>query len=178
MIRFFFHLVLTLSVLLPAAVFADFPVRSTGVVEWVADGDTFRFKADNSAAFSILRQAAEDKDKATDRDLRVEDRFHSDGSFLVRLSNVDTAESKHPDASRNTKAGEEAAAYVKALIEGKNATIECYEVGYWGRAICSLWTDEFELGTHLISRHYSDYLTRYGRHPRLDSEYRQAMFYR
>ncbi|MDQ2077416.1 thermonuclease family protein [Marinimicrobium sp. ABcell2] len=151
------------------------PVRSTGVVTWVADGDTFRFKADDPAAFEALRVVARQKDRQTARDLRVNDRFWSDNSFLVRVANIDTEESQHPDSSRNTQAGREAGEYVKGLLQGVAATVECYDIGYWGRPICSLWTESFELGTHLIEQGYADYETGFGRHPTMDTHYRRAM---
>lgn len=151
------------------------PVRTTGVVTWVADGDTFRFKADDPTAFEILLSVAKLRDRQTSRDLKVADRFWSDGSFLVRLANIDTPESKHKDSTRNTQAGRDAAIYVKGMLEGAAATVECYDIGHWGRAICSLWTESFELGTHLIERGLSVYETGFGRHPTMDKHYRRAM---
>lgn len=151
------------------------PVRSTGIVTWVADGDTFRFKADDPIAFEILLGVARRRDRETSQDLQVDDRFWSDGSFLVRLANIDTPESRHIDPSRNTQAGRDAGNYVKGLLEGAAATVECYDIGHWGRPICSLWTEAFELGTHLIERGFSDYETGFGRHPTMDKHYRRAM---
>lgn len=151
------------------------PVRTTGVVTWVADGDTFRFRADDPTAFEFLLGVAKQRDREVSRDLRVNDRFWSDGSFLVRLANIDTPESRHIDPSRNTQAGRDAGSYVKGLLEGAAATVECYDIGHWGRPICSLWTEAFELGTHLIERGLSDYQTRFGSHPTMDKHYRRAM---
>lgn len=150
-------------------------VTTTGTVTWVADGDTFRFSADDRSVWQALRDEAAKKQGATGRDMRVGSRFLSaDASFLVRLANVDTAESRHPDATRNTRAGAMAAQHVKSLITGVRATVRCWEIGYYGRPICSLWMGDLELGSHLIRAGYSDYEFEYGRHPTLDREYREA----
>lgn len=153
-----------------------FPIRITGTVTWVADGDTFRFAANEPSLFRSLQGQAERSDAMVGRDLKVDQRFDNrNASFLVRVANIDTAESQHPDARRNSEAGRKAGAYVKELIQGVEGTVECYDIGYWGRPICSLWTNDLELGTHLIKKGYAQYETDYGQHPTMDSKYRQAM---
>lgn len=175
--RVFILAILAALSLLPALATASegFPVRVTGTVVWVADGDTFRFSVNEVGQYRLLKDAAERADKNVGRDLRVDSRFDErNHSFLVRVANIDTAESKHPDNRRNTDAGREAAEYVRRLIQGGEGTVECYTIGYWGRPICSLWTEDLELGAHLIEKGYSRYETEFGRHPTMDSDYRRA----
>ena len=44
----------------------------------------------------------------------------------IRLLNVDTDESVHPNQSRNTSFGREASRAVKKAIQGKTADLKCY----------------------------------------------------
>ncbi len=88
-------------------------------------------------------------------------------TFLVRVGNVDTAESE-------TVAGQEAEQFARSLLEGQRGTLYCWDIGYYGRPICSFWTNGWEYGQTLIEKGYSVYETRYGRHPLFDTEYTAA----
>ena len=69
---------------------------------------------------------------------------YSDGSWaVVRLIGVDTPESMHPDASKNTKAGEEASRHTKtALPSGTTVWLEkdVSDTDKYGRHLRYVWT--------------------------------------
>lgn len=52
------------------------------------------------------------------------DTFEIEDGQKVRLIGVDTPESVHPDASKNTEFGETASAYTKGMLEGKTVYLE------------------------------------------------------
>lgn len=153
--------------LLPAAY--GFELESKGRVVWVADGDSFRFKPDNALMWVRLKKHAQNKQLEAGRSMRVVDRFRADDlSFLLRVGNVDTAEPA-------TQAGRLSEAFSKALLEGESGTLYCWDIGYYGRPICSFWTRNWEFGEVLIKKGHSDYVTKFGRHPRLHQEYLRAV---
>ncbi|UTF59614.1 hypothetical protein [Gilvimarinus sp. DA14] len=105
--------VLSLTLTSPSSL--AFELSSKGEVVWVADGDSFRFRPDNALMWVKLRKQALARDKNTTHSMRVDDRFvHEDMSFLVRVGNVDTAES-------NTARGIEAERFARAKLEGERA---------------------------------------------------------
>ncbi|WP_019025300.1 MULTISPECIES: thermonuclease family protein [unclassified Thioalkalivibrio] len=173
--------VIALAALAPAGAqqATPFQVHSNGTVSWVADGDTMRVQIDNRSAYETLKREARGLQSTVDRDLRVNDRFRDrDMSALVRIGNIDTPESVHEDESRNTEEGAQASAYVKELMEGTRVELVCWDIGHWGRPICSLYGgdhgDRFDLGVHLVQKGYAEYVGSFGAHPYWDDEYRRA----
>ncbi|MCP8900631.1 thermonuclease family protein [Gilvimarinus xylanilyticus] len=145
-----------------------FELKSKGEIVWVADGDSFRFRPDNALMWVKLKSFAKTRDGKTTHSLRVDDRFHlKDMSFLVRVGNVGTAES-------GTTQGRLAEQFARSVLEGAEGTLYCWDIGYYGRPICSFWTDNWEYGQALIEKGYSDYETRYGEHPRFHKKYLKA----
>lgn len=68
-----------------------------------------------------------------------------DDGQRVRLIGIDAPESAHPDAERNTEAGEEASAFLKALLpEGTTIYLE-YDAereDNYGRTLAYVWLEE------------------------------------
>ena len=79
----------------------------------------------------------------------------------VRLIGVDTPESVHPDASRNTAAGESASAYTKALLTGKDVMLEFDEGRYdkYDRMLAYVYLDGEMVNATLIEKGYADTMT-------------------
>ena len=67
-----------------------------------------------------------------------------DGSECrIRMIGIDTPESVHPDASRNTEQGKAAAAYTTELLTGKQVYLE-YDTDRtddYGRTLAYVWLD-------------------------------------
>jgi endonuclease YncB( thermonuclease family) len=153
----------------------DFNIRGRGTIVHVTDGDTFIVKAQSAQTVERLRQRAEADEQRYQRDLNTNDRFRlNEQTFVVRVGNIDTEESMHVDRSKNTAEGRYASSYAKKLLFQKEISFQCWEIGYYGRAICSVWNDEWEFGSHMISRGFSTYITKYGRHPFLHERYKAA----
>jgi micrococcal nuclease len=106
----------------------------------------------------------------------VEVRYH-DLVLPVRLLCVDTAESVHPDAKRNTHAGAQASLWAKQYLADQPIRIEFerkdwhMQVDRYGRALGYLWIDHAPLGVgpedelfneSLIRQGLSAYITAYG----------------
>lgn len=152
-----------------------FEASGTGQVVHVSDGDTFTVVADSAESWEQVRTEAVKKQQRTDRDLNVSKRFNaSERSFVIRVGNIDTAESVHPDSSRNSRAGKVASNYARDLLLGERVSFTCWDIGYYGRAICSVWNDEWEFGSHMIARGLSRYETEYGEHPYWHEGYLKA----
>lgn len=140
-------------------------IRGQGLVNYVVDGDTMDIRVPVSARQELL-------DAGYVSPEHISERF---GTFRVRLANVDTEESVHEDDSRNSAAGDASSSDVRSQILRKNAEYSCWQRGHYGRAVCSLNVDGVgDLGLYLIETGQSPYVTGFGRHPYLDSEYRQA----
>lgn len=151
---------------------ADFNLQSEGQVVWVADGDSFYFKPRDALMWVKLKRRARALQAKTGRLLRLADRFNQDDmSFLVRVGNVDTAESAPAGRGKSTAAGRRAEAFAKGLLSHRQGTLYCWEIGYYGRPICSFWTPKWEYGQELIAHGHSDYVTEFGRHPRWHKAY-------
>ena len=122
----------------------------------------------------------------------VEIRYH-DMVLAVRLRCVDTAESVHPDAKRNSTAGDRASAWAKEQLLGQRVRVEFerkdwhMELDRYGRALGYLWIDHPPIGpgpedvlfNELLIRHgFSAYITTYGtagpHHGRLSSAEAEA----
>lgn len=141
-------------------------VSGKGFVYRVIDGDTYDINVDNQDVYNALKEESNRKGKQY-----LKDKYKS---FRVRLANIDTAESKHPDQYRNSSKGQSTSDYVKNLIEKEKVFFECWDQGKYGRFICSVSFDGNDLGLQLIEEGYSNYVTKYGRHPYLDNEYKNA----
>ena len=99
----------------------------------------------------------------------------SNNTFTVRLSNIDTAESKHPDKYKNTKFGKKTSNVAKNTFSGDLVKYTCYEKGYYGRSICSVSSKEDgDYGEFLISNGYSSYEKGFGNHPEYHWKYMKA----
>lgn len=75
----------------------------------------------------------------------------------VRLIGIDTPESVHPDASKNTEAGKTASEYTKSLIEGKYVTLEfdVQERDMYGRFLAYVYVDGYMLNKKLLEEDYA-----------------------
>jgi endonuclease YncB( thermonuclease family) len=106
----------------------------------------------------------------------VEVRYH-DLALAVRLKNIDTAESVHGDARRNTAFGEETSRWAKSYLTGERVRVEFARKDWriaedhHGRALGFLWLDrdppgagpEDELYNETVIRQgFSRYVTTYG----------------
>ena len=69
-------------------------IKGYGVLVKVIDGDTFIVAANDPSHTHSLRQRGVKKE-----------RYGDASQFKIRLANVDTPESTHPDKSRNTVEG-------------------------------------------------------------------------
>jgi len=147
------------------------PAIGAGVVHRVIDGDTYDVNLDSPDLFSrFVSDAAGDRG----RQRYLNERHRS---IRVRLANVDTPESVHANAQRNSREGAEISAQVKLMIEGKPVRVLCHDWGRYGRSICNVQIDGVpagDVGLWLIQQGYSPYVTRWGRNPYLHREYQQA----
>ncbi len=75
----------------------------------------------------------------------------------VRLIGVDTPESVHPDASKNTAAGVTASEYTKFLLTGKSVTLEfdVQERDKYGRLLAYVFVDGYMLNKKLLQEGYA-----------------------
>ena len=113
---------------------------------------------------------------------------YGDLGLAVRLRGVNAAESVHPDAKRNTTAGEEASAFAKSYLEGKPVRIEfeqrhgLIDLDRHDRALGWLWIEAGPPGPDgdelfnatLVSKGYSRYETKYGISPRHHRQMQEA----
>ncbi|MFB2351335.1 hypothetical protein, partial [Priestia megaterium] len=80
---------------------APYDVSGTGTITWVADGDTVRVKVNETEAFAVLYAIASQEERNRQRSLQINKRFNTaEQTMLIRISNIDTDESVHPDPSR------------------------------------------------------------------------------
>ena len=106
----------------------------------------------------------------------VEVRYH-DLALAVRLRNIDTAESVHPDANRNTAMGTETSRWAKEYLNGVRIRVEFarrdwhIDEDHYGRALGLLWIDRDPVGPGpedelynetVIRQGFSRYVTAYG----------------
>lgn len=148
----------------------QFTKTGSGTVYWVADGDTMIVSGIAEDVYRAIRRHAEAAQRATSRNLRVDDRFNDrHRSMLVRIGNIDAPESVHHDPSLNTDQGQAAADYVRHLLTDREVEFVCWRIGFFGRPICSLYGGEFgldfDLGVHLIEKGLAEYVDRFGLHP-------------
>lgn len=175
--KFIRLLVVLFAVALPVEGMAseEFDIRGQGTIIYVTDGDTFIVQSDSGRVVEQLRQHAEEHEQRYHRDLNTNDRFRlRKQTFVVRVGNIDTAESVHVDPTRNTAAGRYASSYAKKMLYQERVNFRCWDIGYYGRAICSVWNEDWEYGSYMISQGMTDYKTKYGRHPFFDDLYQKA----
>lgn len=79
----------------------------------------------------------------------------------LRLIGVDTPESVHPDASKNTAEGKIASEYTKAMIEGKDVAIEfdVQERDQYGRLLGYVWFNGKMINKTLVQEGYAKIAT-------------------
>lgn len=142
-------------------------VEGKAKVYSVIDGDTYNLNAFSKESYNQLKSFARSKDDYK----YFYDKYNS---FRVRLANVDTEESKHVNAKRNTAKGQETSDYVKSFLTGKTVDYSCWKMGKFNRVICSVTYQGRDLGIKLIQEGYSDYLTKFGKHPYMHNEYKIA----
>lgn len=97
----------------------------------------------------------------------VEVRYH-DLALALRLLNVDTAESAHPDQRRNSELGAETSRWAKAHLAGARVRVEFarkdwrIELDHYGRALAYLWLDRAPDGPGPEDELYNETLIREG----------------
>lgn len=133
----------------------------------VIDGDTYILNAATHKGYNEVKSLATTKDDYK----YFRDKYKS---FRVRLANTNTAESVHRDKAKNSAKGEKSSGYVKKLITGKRVAYSCWKMGDFNRVICSIRYNGKDLGIHLIEEGHSPYITYFGKHPYLHSEYKKA----
>ncbi|MCC1496823.1 thermonuclease family protein [Alcanivorax sp. 1008] len=141
-------------------------VEGDGLVYRVIDGDTYIVNVEAPSTYrTLLATAPPGAGKHFNPHYK---------SFKIRLANVDTPESVHVDASRNTPAGKKASAFAKELLEGKFVSFKCWTFDKYGRAICSVSKGSEDVGETLIRGGFTKYETRWGTHPYLHERYLRA----
>jgi endonuclease YncB( thermonuclease family) len=145
------------------------PLIGLGTVYRVVDADTFVVNVVDPAIFKrFVEHAGNDKRRLRYLDTRYQ-------SIRIRLANINTPESVHANAARNTVAGKAISQEVKRLIEGETIEFRCHDWGNYGRSICNVGlqsrTGSQDLGQWLIGRGYSEYVTRWGKNPYYHDQY-------
>ncbi len=84
----------------------------------------------------------------------------------VRLLNVDTPESVHPDPRRNTPEGEAAGRWTRERLLGRRVLLEWDgdgpARGRYGRLLAYVWLDGRNFNLELVRAGLSPYYTKYG----------------
>ncbi len=115
--------------------------------------------ADGNAATGVL-------DRVVDGDT-VAVRYH-DLLLQVRLRSLDTPESVHPDAERNTDLGRQVSAWAKDHLADKRVRLEFQRHGWriatdkHGRALADLWIDHAPAGPGPEDELYQEMVIRQG----------------
>jgi len=142
-----------------------FDVQGSGYIYRAVDGDTYWVSGIEPQVYRQLYSQSRDSDHFNDRYRSVK----------MRLGAVDTAESVHTNEARNTLRGKSISAHMKRLTEDQQVTFRCWDVGKYGRPICSVSASNIgDIGLYLIQNGFSEYVTHWGRHPYLDAQYRRA----
>ena len=155
-------------------------IQGGGYIEWVTDGDTARVHTATLATVQRLRAQAVIAQRRYNRRFDLERIYRTDPaspSVLIRVANINTAESVHRDSARNSQAGIRASAFAKAVFTGDSASIDCHTIGYYGRPVCNIISDQDgDWAKVMIERGFSGYVIKYGRHPdaHWHQVYRQA----
>ena len=146
----------------------DTRISGAGEVYRAKDGDTLIVNVRDESVYLALKQRATSKTEQG----HFNDKYRS---IVVRLAGVDTPESVHPDQSRNSQSGASASSFTKALTEGRSVRFLCYDFGRYGRLICNVEVNQYDLGLRLIEAGHATYTAKYGAHPYLHDVYLQAM---
>lgn len=130
-----------------------------GYIYRVIDGDTVIASGLSSPAFEVLAERVDPK--YVNREYR---------SIRIRIDGINTAES-------GTGSGDEATRFLKGRAERQDVNIRCYDVGYYGRALCNvmLVDNNEDIGALMINTGRSGYFTKYGGvpYPEIDGLYRR-----
>lgn len=94
----------------------------------------------------------------------------------IRMLNVDTPESVHPDKGRNTRMGHKASAYAKKHLSGQQVSLEFEgrKRGRYGRLLAYVILDGKNFNLELVKNGWSPYYTKYGQSQRYHSSFRSA----
>jgi micrococcal nuclease len=94
----------------------------------------------------------------------------------IRLLNVDTPESVHPDKTRNTSLGKQASDYTKERLSGKFVSLEFEgkRRGKYGRLLAYVILDNTNFNLELVQNGWSPYYTKYGKSKRYHEKFRLA----
>ncbi len=94
----------------------------------------------------------------------------------IRLLNVDTPESVHPDPSRNTPLGKKASSYTRSRLSGKRVALEFEDRkrGKYGRLLAYVILDNENFNLELVRKGWSPYYTKYGTSPSYHSQFTSA----
>lgn len=142
-----------------------FNIYGSGYVYEASDGDTFWINVDRKDTFDQLFMKSKDR-----RHFRP-----AYTSVKMRLGNVNTAESNHKNKSRNTAEGVRASKYIKGFVEKKRVEFHCWDIGRYGRPICSIDVKGLgDIGLFIIERGLSPYVTKFGKSPRMHDAYSEA----
>jgi len=97
----------------------------------------------------------------------------------VRLLCVDTPESVHPDAAKNTVMGNKASNYTKNRLTGKTVDLEFESTlrGKYGRLLAYVILDGKNFNVELVREGWSPYYTKYGTSDHHHIEFQQAQKY-
>lgn len=136
-------------------------VSGIGQIQYVVDGDTYKLAIRDARKLAIIRKTA------TPANIKG-------NAIRMRMLGIDTEESVHTDAGRNSAFGKHTSDFVKNELTGATVNYTCEGAGRYGRPLCSISVNGTDYGARLISLGLSPYLTKYGNHPWLDTEYRMA----
>ncbi|MEZ8295952.1 thermonuclease family protein [Vibrio splendidus] len=135
-----------------------------GTVYSVVDGDT--------AWINLTPAGYKELKKLTYNSDTFKDRYNS---IKVRIGNINTPESNHPDATLNTPEGIKAKKAALSRWSQSQVSLSCWDSGKHGRPICSVADKKDDWGIWAITSGHSKYIhLRYGRHPNLHKEYLRA----
>lgn len=137
-----------------------------GTIYKVIDGDTVWLNV-SPALYQRFKEVADTKDKQK----ALRDQYRS---VKMRISSINTAESVHRDTTRNSAEGKKASDFLKSKADGQPASFGCWDHGKYGRPICGVAVNGYDIGLMMIERDYSEYVSKYGNHPYLHEKYKQA----
>jgi len=94
----------------------------------------------------------------------------------IRLLNVDTPESVHPDKKRNSTLGKAASDYTRERLEGKSVGLvfENRKRGKYGRLLAYIMVEGENFNIELVKKGWSPYYTKYGTSPSFHKEFLTA----
>ncbi len=102
----------------------------------------------------------------------------ADREERVRLLNVDTPESVHPDKSKNTQMGKLAAEYTRVALEGRQVRLEgdseTETRDRYGRLLSYVLVDGTNFNVALVREGFSGYEVEFGASRRYDRDFQNA----